>query len=159
LKEFFKNEFVYDSYEDIQEEINKITSYFLDVSFITRTNMNGGFKLTRLGFDNLPIWAAMAKTFLESYWIVIQSLIQLENKKIKTANLLKNTNHLAQRFHKLGLIDHVEAISQLNFKNAIAFINKNFLESLGTSEKERSQNKEKLSQLNQRLYKLSHYSA
>lgn len=159
LKELFKNEFVYDSAEDIQEEINKVTSYFLDVSFITRTSMDGGFKLTRLGFDNLPIWAALAKTFLESYWIVTQSLIQLENKKIKTANLLKNTNHLAQRFHKLGLIDHLEAISQLNFKNAISFINKNVLESLETSEEERSQDRERLSQLSQRLYKLSHYSA
>ena len=159
LKELFKNEFVYDSDEDIQEEINKVTSYFLDVSFITRTSMNGGFKLTRLGFDNLPIWAALAKTFLESYWIVTQSLIQLENKKIKIANLLKNTNHLAQRFHKLGLINHIEAISQLNFKNAIAFVNNNVLESTEKLEKEPSQNKEKLSQLNQRLYKLSHYSA
>ena len=159
LKELFKNEFVYDSDKDIQEEINKVTSYFLDVSFIIRTSMNGGFKLTRLGFDNLPIWAALARTFLESYWIVTQSLIQFENKKIKTANLLKNTNNLAQRFYKLGLINHLEAISQLNFKNAISFINKNVLESLETSEEERSQNMEKLSQFNQRLYKLSHYSA
>ena len=159
LKELFKNEFVYDSNEDIQEEINKITSYFLDVSFMTHTSMNEGFKLTRLGFDNLPVWAAMAKTFLESYWVVTQSLIQLENKNIKTANLLKSTNNLAQRFHKLGLIDHVEAISQLNFKNAIAFMNNNILESTENLEKEPSKNKAELSRLNQQLYKLSHYSA
>ncbi len=158
LKELFKNEFVYNQEEDIQEEIKKVTSYFLDASFIIRSYMNGGFQLTRLGFDNLPIWAALAKTFLESYWIVTQSLIQLENKKIKMDNLLKNTNNLAQRFYKLGLIDHVEAISQLNFKNAIAFINNNVLKSPGKSEEDRSQDRgKKLSQLNQRLYEFSHY--
>ena len=76
----------------------------------------------------MPIWAALAKTFLESYWIATQSFIQRENKSRKKGDLLKNMNYLGLRFHKMGLIDHLEAVSRINFSNAISFINEEILQ-------------------------------
>jgi glycerol-3-phosphate O-acyltransferase len=117
---------------------------------------NGGFRLTKLGFDKLQIWAGLAKTFLESYWIATSAFIQHKKKGAKKGDLLKNMNYVGLRFHKLGLIDHVEAISQLNFKNAIKFLDK-YGEGAADSEGAQKVAAERLSRLSQRLYELSHY--
>ncbi|MBW2359044.1 MAG: hypothetical protein JRF21_10275 [Deltaproteobacteria bacterium] len=159
LIKLFKNEFFYDEEKNIHEEIERVISYFLDSSFITKSDTNTGYKLTRLGFDKLPIWAALAKTFLESYWIASRSFIHLENKNRKKGDLLKNMNYQGQRFHKLGLIDHMESISQVTFKNAIRFINEEILRGDDKFAEGSDQARERLSRLIQRLYELSHYRA
>lgn len=159
LIKLFKNEFFYDEEKNIHEEIESVISYFLDSSFIAKSDTNTGYKLTRLGFDKLPIWAALAKTFLESYWIASRSFIHLENKNRKKGDLLKNMNYQGQRFHKLGLIDHMESISQVTFKNAIRFINEEILRGDDKFAEGSDQARERLSRLIQRLYELSHYRA
>jgi len=159
LKNLFKNEFVFDEREGLQERITFLVEYFLDSSFLSRAEGNGGYTIAKLGFDNLPIWAALAKTFLESYWIAARSISQQKTKGGKRGDLLKNMNYLGRRFHKLGLIEHIGALSQLNFKNAISFINEDILNFQENSKEDRSQALERLSQLGQRLYELCHYRA
>ena len=159
LKELFENEFVYDEEKDIHSEIDRVITYFLNTSFIVQSHSNGGYKLTRLGFDKLPIWAGLAKTFIESYWIAARSFLQEDNKNRKRGDLLKNMNYMGQRFHKQGIIEHLEAISQVNFENAIRFINKNILGLQGRSEEGYSQAMERLAHLSHRLYDLSHFKA
>jgi glycerol-3-phosphate O-acyltransferase len=159
LTKVFKNEFIFDEEKEIYEEVDRIISYFLDSSFITKSDTNSGYKLTRLGFDKLPIWASLAKTFLESYWIASRAFIHLENKNRKKDDLLKNMNYQGQRFHKLGLIDHMEAISRITFKNAARFINEDILRGDDELPAGGDQARERLFQLNQRLYELSHFRA
>lgn len=159
LIKVFKNEFIFDEEKDINEEIEKIVSYFLDFSFIVKSDTNSGYKLTRLGFDKLPIWASLAKTFLESYWIASRTFIYLENKNRKKGELLKKMNYQGQRFHKLGLIDHMEAISRITFKNATRFINEDILRGDDELMEGGDQARERLLRLNQRLYELSHFKA
>jgi glycerol-3-phosphate O-acyltransferase len=157
LKNLFKKEFVFDKREDLREKVVSIIEYFLNSTFLSRSGENGGYKVTKLGFDRLPIWAALTKTFLESYWIAVKSISQQKSRAGKGGgNLLKNMTYLGKRFHKLGVIDHIGALSQLNFKNAISFINENILNVRGISD-DRSHSLEKLSELGQRLYELSHY--
>ncbi|UCF72678.1 MAG: 1-acyl-sn-glycerol-3-phosphate acyltransferase [Deltaproteobacteria bacterium] len=159
LKNLFKHEFVFDENESLEEKVTSLIEYFLDSAFLSRSEGNGGYKITKLGFDNLPIWAALAKTFLESYWIAIKSIGQQKDKWDKRENLLKNMNYLGRRFHKLGIIDHIGALSQLNFTNALSFINEDVVNLQEISEKDRSRALERLSQLGQRVYELSHYRA
>ena len=143
----------------IPEEVDQVISYFLDAAFVTRRNANGGYVLTRLGYDKLPIWAALAKTFLESYWIASRSFIQRENKNKKGGDILKTMNYLGQRFHKMGLIDHVEAVSHITFKNAIPSIREIISEAQTGSEAALSGGGDGLSRVNQRLYELAHFRA
>ncbi len=159
MKKTFKNEFIYNEEKEIGEIINEVISYFLVSSFITQNDTNGGYTITRLGFDKLPIWAGLAKTFLESYWIATQSVIQMENKTIKKGNLLKNMSHMGLRFHKQGILEHLEAVSQLNFENALKFMRTDNL--LGREEigMDQAQVQDRLHQLSQRLYALSQYRA
>ncbi len=159
LMHLFKHEFVFNGNEDLREKVTGILKYFLDSAFVTRSEHNQGNKITKLGFDKLPIWASLSKTFLESYWIAIKSMTHDKNKGWKREDLLKNMNYLGRRFHKLGVIDHIGALSQLNFRNALGFINEDVVSFKELTGSDRVQAIEKLSQLGQRLYELSHYGA
>jgi hypothetical protein len=65
-------------------------------------------------------------------------------------------NYLGRQFHKLGVVEHIGALSELNYKNAVNFINEDILKASNQSEEQSNVN-ERLSQLGQRLYELSHY--
>ncbi|UCF56511.1 MAG: 1-acyl-sn-glycerol-3-phosphate acyltransferase [Deltaproteobacteria bacterium] len=157
LRDLFKNEFVFDEDEDPQEKVTTVVEYFLVSKFLTPSERTVGYKITKLGFDNLPIWAALAKTFLESYWIAAKSIGQRRSKGGKRGDILKNMDYLGKRYHKLGLIDHIGALSRLNYTNAISFINENTLNVPGDTKEDPSRALERLSHLGQRLYELSHY--
>jgi len=159
LVHLFRNEFVFDGNEDLRAKVGDILAYFLDSAFILKAENNGGYKITKLGFDKLPIWASLTKTFLESYWIAVKSVAHDKNKEWKREDLLKNMDYLGKRFHKLGVIDHIGALSQINFGNALSFIREDIAGFRELAGEDRVQAIERLSQLGQRLYELSHYSA
>jgi glycerol-3-phosphate O-acyltransferase len=157
LKHLFKNEFVYDDGQNIREGSNAAIAYFLEVAYINRSKSNGGCELTRLGFNRLPLWAALAKTFLESYWIAVRSFIQRKRSPRKRGDILKTMNYMGLSFHKMGLIDHIEAVSQVNFSNAIQFINEEILRTKNENEPDPQQSHKRLIRLSERLYDLSHF--
>jgi glycerol-3-phosphate O-acyltransferase len=159
LKNLFKNEFIFDDNEGIQEKVISAIECFHDFAFLFQSKENGGYKITKLGFDKLPIWAALAKTFLESYWIALKAIGQQKNKGDRRGDLLKNMNYLGKRFHKLGVVDHIGALSQLTFKNAMSFADEDILSAQRISKEDRSRTLERLSQLRQRIYELSQYRA
>jgi glycerol-3-phosphate O-acyltransferase len=161
LKRLFKNEFVFDQKKGPRESVNTVIEYFLDSKFLTRSHdIRGGYTITKLGFDRLPIWAALAKTFLESYWIAVKSMSQQKDVRMKTEEeLLKKMDYLGKRFHKLGVIDHIGALSQLNFRNAMSFINQEMRDVRKDAEEDDSLILERFSQIGQRIYELSHYGA
>jgi glycerol-3-phosphate O-acyltransferase len=161
LKNLFKNEFVFDEKQGLHETVNTAIEYFLESNFLARPHKSdGGYTITKLGFDKLPIWAALTKTFLESYWIAVKSISQQKNVMMKTEeDLLKKMDYLGKRFHKLGLIDHIGALSQLNFRNAMTFINQEIRDAQKGNEEDDPLLFERLSQLGQRIYDLSHYGA
>jgi glycerol-3-phosphate O-acyltransferase len=158
LKDLFKNEFILKENEDCGVKVTSIIEYFLDVGFLTRSQENGAFRMTQRGFDELPIWATLAKTFLESYWIAAKAMSQKKDKKRKSGEVLKDMNYLGRRFHKLGVVDHIGALSQLSFKNAMGYINKNILSVPKDNGEDPSFPLESLSQFTKKLHELSHYS-
>lgn len=159
LKKLFKKEFVFDENSGPAEEMQKISAYFLDTGFIVRSGEENGFRLTGPGFEHLPYWAALAKTFLEAYWIATRALIQWSHKGRRKGDLFKNMNYLGVRLHKQGLIDHLEAVSRITFSNALAFINEDILSTPQELSESQSEALEKLSKLSQRIYELSRFRA
>ena len=107
------------AYCNTKEKVYSIINYFLELSYLTKSDVNEGFNIKRTGFNCLPIWAALIKTFLESYWIVTKSLGQKKSKQKKKGDLEKHINYLGKRFYTLGVVEHIGALSSSNFKNAI----------------------------------------
>lgn len=157
LKVLFKNEFVFDENEDFQKKVTSVIEYFLASALLRPFERPVGYRITKLGFDKLPVWAALAKTFLESYWIAAKSIVQRKSKGDMRGDLLKNMDYLGKRFHKLGLIEHIGALSRLNFKNALDFMSEDILKVPENSEEDPAYALERLSRLGQKLYELSHY--
>ena len=119
--------------------------------------MDGGFRLTPLGFEDLPLWAGLAKTFMESYWVAITFYLQHKKQRKKRADLVKDIHDLGHRLYKQGLIDHREALSRLNFENAHQYIIRDILRSRHVTEEGRRESTATLELLRHRLYELSHY--
>lgn len=155
LRDLFKYEFIYDDEKEISRTVDEIIAYFLEISLLE--NYHGGYRLMKLGFDNLPVWAGMVKTYLESYWIASRSFIGTIDKPKNKGTLLKDMASQGMKFRKMGLIDHVEAISQINFANAFRYITREVLKDSNEPEGYRNQGKERLSHLTRRLYDLSQY--
>jgi glycerol-3-phosphate O-acyltransferase len=157
LRSLFRNEFVFDQDQGLREEVNEALDYFLALYYVAPNGNATGYKLTKLGFDCLPIWAALMKTFLESYWIATRSLLDGRDRTKKKADLLKSMNYLGLRFHKLGVIDHLEAVSRINFENALHFIHDEIVKEHELSGEDPSEGIRGLSDLSQRLYQLCHF--
>ena len=154
MKGLLKTEFLFDEEEKEEEKVRSLLDYFLEASLISVSEEKNAFKITKMGFDKLPIWASLTKTFMESYWIATKAMGQQKNLALKDDALLKKMSYLGKRFHKLGVVEHVGALSKLNFTNAVAVIKRDFLRRRPHKEQEPL---EVLSQLSQRIYELSRY--
>jgi glycerol-3-phosphate O-acyltransferase len=157
LKDLFRNEFVYATNSHIRPSgLDSAIDYFLKQAYIA-PNEEGpaGYKLTKAGFDTLPLWAGMIKTFLESYWVVTRSLMEVQGDTRKKGDLMKNVWTNGVKFLKLGLIDHVEAVSQASFAHAVDYMQEEILKPKGDTSP--SQGLSALSQLSQRLYELANF--
>ena len=56
LKDLFKGEFVFDEKEVMEEKVTPIIAYFLSSAFLSLSDESEGYRITKLGFDKLPIW-------------------------------------------------------------------------------------------------------
>ncbi len=162
LKHLFKYEFVYNDDHNSKDETNNVLDFFEEASFITTVKEDRleGIRVTRKGFENLPTWAALTKTFLESYWIAANILVHpvKEGKRIKDSDLLKEMSRQGHRCLEMGIINHAESISYLSFRNAIRFIHRDFLHVRTKKEENTFDPFDRLHSFIQRLYDLSHFT-
>jgi len=157
LKDLFRHEFVYSTNSHERPSgLDPAIDYFLKQAYIV-PNEEGpvGYKLTKAGFDNLPLWAGMIKTFLESYWVVTRSLMESQGGTRKKGDLLKNVWTNGVKFLRLGLIDHVEAISQASFAHAVTYMEEEILKPQGGAD--HGKDLSALSRLSHRLYELANF--
>jgi len=121
LTNLFKKEFVLEKDQMAGVEVTSILKQFLEDGLIQQQD-GTSFTLTRLGLDRLPIWSNQIKSFLESYWIAARVLLDEKGRRGKRAGRLKNMKNLALKYQKLGLISFPESLSEINFKNALDFL-------------------------------------
>lgn len=159
LKRVFRYEFVFEEeMETPEKEVNTILTDFFQASLLVKADVKTGYSLTKPGFDQMTVWANLAKTFIESYWIAARSIIERQKGEKKRSDMLKSMTSLGQRYHRLGLIDHFESISQINFKNAIRMIEKDFPFAGGESEEDHRKTQENLTLFSKRLHRFSQYN-
>ncbi|RPI77879.1 MAG: hypothetical protein EHM45_07580 [Desulfobacteraceae bacterium] len=156
LQDLFKYEFIFEKDAAAAPKVLSALAYFREVGFLTAHNtLPRRDTVTKLGYTKLPIWAGLIKTFLESYWIAVKVLNREKEKTLTKEDLLKNMVYMGKRFYKLGVIDHIGALSRLNFQNALNWIQQDlFDENSGEND---GWNRERLAGLAQKLYELSHY--
>ncbi|MCF8062704.1 MAG: 1-acyl-sn-glycerol-3-phosphate acyltransferase [Deltaproteobacteria bacterium] len=119
LRTLFQKEFIVDTAPDDRARVQAVLGDFVKAGLVREASSHEGYQITRLGHDRLPAWSRFAKTFMESYWIAIQALLQDERKAVKKGEELKNMKLMGLKYHKLGVIEHIESVSQLTFRTAL----------------------------------------
>ena len=127
LRDTFSNEFLFTPGENCESRVESIIEYCRELGFIADQSETGRFRITREGFEILLSWSALARTFLESYWIMANVIMQTKDEKMSGENLLKQAIGMGNKYYKSGVIDHIGSISRINFMNAAAHINRNIL--------------------------------
>ncbi|MBN1906445.1 MAG: 1-acyl-sn-glycerol-3-phosphate acyltransferase, partial [Deltaproteobacteria bacterium] len=110
LSDTFSNEFLFDSALKPAERFNSVTASYIEKGFITDIPETCRFRVTRAGFDRLPSIAALAKTFIESYWIAANVIMKEKDAKISGENLLKEIISTGKKYYNSGVIDHIGSI-------------------------------------------------
>lgn len=157
LRNLLSYEFIFESGINNRKKVLMVIDFFIDSGLLTPSRENTRYRITKLGFDRLPMWAALTKTFIESYWITARFLGQKTDTTESIDTLIKRINYFAKRYHRMGIVEHIGAISRFSFKNAIEFINQNVLNDDKSPENQVGPDFEDLSKLSKRLYDLSQY--
>jgi glycerol-3-phosphate O-acyltransferase len=122
LQEFFKDEFAYDVDRAPEFFVRKTIKAFIDEAIvIPHPTLPDTYNLTSAGFRKLKGYAFFLKSYFESYWIVLNYLIKKAQSGEGTKERLKRIETLGNRMYQNEEIDLKEALSKLNYTNALKF--------------------------------------
>ncbi len=156
MRQLFRNEFVFENgAADSNRIIGSIIEEFRSAGYLFYPPDSGGFIITKHGFDKLPIWANLIKTFLESYWIASKLMGQQKNMGLLKEQLLKKMTYQGKRYYRLGVVDHIGALSRLNFANAVGVMTKEVSRLGSGSELDRAAASARLTEVAHRISELA----
>ena len=124
LRDFFINEFAYDMNKTPDEYIRQCIRQFTDEAILMpHQSLPDMYNLTSAGYRKLNLFSGFLKTYFESYLIALNVFMRYPKSFLNSKNTLKKTQSLGTRMFKMKKIERPEAVSRLNFKNAIDFFN------------------------------------
>ena len=136
LRDFFQNEFNYPPGETPEHQIHKTIDAFMDDTMVVPDpNFPGSYRLTSRGLRKIKSFAAFLRPLLQSYWIVLTTLRFGAKNGLNKAARLKTVQAMGHRMYKQGEIDRKEALSRVNYENALEFYTRNGLTRSGGAEK------------------------
>jgi glycerol-3-phosphate O-acyltransferase len=124
FKRLFRHEFIFDDDIDDLEEVNDVLSYIHDRGMIVghESGNDAWIEVRGKGRTNLIPFAGLIHNYIESYWIAMRSSLYLKNRKKQEKDLVKNIQKRGIKMYKKGEISKAEALSRLNYLNAVKFL-------------------------------------
>jgi glycerol-3-phosphate O-acyltransferase len=122
LQDFFQNEFALDVDKTDEYHVRKTLKIFIDEAIIMpHPTLPDSYNLTSVGFRKTKLFASFLQTFLESYWIVLNFFMRHPPKELSPKERLRKVQSRGNRMYKRQLIQRPEAISKINYLNALDF--------------------------------------
>jgi glycerol-3-phosphate O-acyltransferase len=122
LRDLCKYEFVYDVDKTTENCVHEVLTAFIETSILAQhPSLPNTYNITPIGLRKLFCFANFLKTYLESYWIVLNTLKKHNRSETNKKNLTKNILALGKKYYKRGEISRIEALSQANYNNALAY--------------------------------------
>jgi glycerol-3-phosphate O-acyltransferase len=117
---FFKYEFAYDIDSRPGFNVRKTIKIFIDVGIvIPHQTLPDTYDITPAGFRKLKLFALFLKTFLESYWIVLNYFMRNPKNTAKSKDHLKKITNRGNRMFKRKEVERKEALSKVSYQNAV----------------------------------------
>jgi len=122
FQNFFKNEFAYNVDLPPEYSIRKSLKAFIDDAvIIPHHTLPDTYTLTPAGLKKLKYFSRFLKTYFESYWVILAFLTRSTQNSIRSKTQLKKIQALGARMYKRREIGQNEALSKINFQNAIDY--------------------------------------
>ena len=122
LQDLFENEFAYNVEKTTEYFIRKCIKAFIDDAILVpHPTLPDRYNLTSQGYRKLKQFAGFLKTYLESYWIVLNFFMRYPKNSMGTKQRLKKIESRGFLMYKRKEIERKEALSTINYKNAIDY--------------------------------------
>ncbi len=123
LQDLFRYEFVFDADAPAEQHLRAALNRFIeDAVLIPHPSLPDTYNVTAVGFRKLRLFAMFMKTFLESYWVVLNYLRHNSPAAIGDAkDRVRKIASFGSRMHRLKEIDQREALSKVTYENALEF--------------------------------------
>ncbi len=122
LQDLFKNEFAYNVDKTPEHFVRKNIKTFIDDAILMpHPTIPDTYNLTSAGFRKLKLFSAFLKPYFESYWIVLQCYKQIAHNSLNTKDFLKKIQVKGNRMYRNNEIELKEALSKINYNNAVNF--------------------------------------
>jgi len=126
LQYFLKYEFAYDVDKIPEHFVRKnIKAFIDDAILIPHPTLPDTYNLTAVGFRKLKLFSSFLKTYFESYWIVLNFFMQNHKNSMKKKDRMKKIESIGNRMYKQKEVERKEALSTVNYSNAIDFFTTN----------------------------------
>jgi glycerol-3-phosphate O-acyltransferase len=135
-QDFFKYEFAYDVDRQSEFWVRKCIKTFIDDSIlIPHQTLPDTYSITPAGFRRLKWFALFLKTYFESYWIVINYFMRNPHNSVPAKDRLKKISARGDRMYKRKEIERKEALSKVNYQNAVDFFTGKGIKGFADTEK------------------------
>lgn len=116
LSRLFKHEFMFRADASFDEIFRTTVERLENAGHLT----DAGGRVLRAGSDDLPLFAALLASFLESYRLAARALDMVRGKTIGKKELVRRTLALGDRLFLAGGIERAEALSKPVLESAFA---------------------------------------
>jgi glycerol-3-phosphate O-acyltransferase len=135
-QDFFGYEFAYDVDNAPEYNVRKNIKAFIDIGMvIPHPTLPDTYDITPDCLRNLNLFSLFLKTFLESYWIVINYYMRNPQNSVKAKDRLKKIDARGNRMYKRKEIERKEALSKVSYQNAVEFFTSKGIKGSEDSEK------------------------
>lgn len=136
IQEFFKNEFAYDVDRTPEYFVRKTLKTFIDDAILMpHRSLPDTYQLTAVGYRKLRQFASFLKPFFESYWIALNSFMRPSKKELDKKDRLKKVQSLGAKMYKEKAVGRIEALSKINYVNAVDYFNYHGIRNADAEEK------------------------
>lgn len=136
LSDFFADEFFQDPDRDAETIVRKCLKAFIDDAILVpHPTLPDTYNVTAAGLRKLKHFAAFLLTYFESYWVALNFFMRYPSDAVDPKNRIKKVQAMGNRMNKRGEINRSEALSGINYKNAVAYFTRSGIQ--GTEDKEK----------------------
>jgi len=122
LQDFFKNEFAYDVDRPVEFYVRKNLKIFIDDAILMpHPSIPDFYNLTSMGFRKLKLYTGFLTPYFESYRIALEYFKTSKKKSVDIKDRLKKIESLGNKMYRNEEIERKEALSKVNYKNAVNF--------------------------------------
>ncbi len=123
LRDLFANEFILEERPPVSDTIRKTLKTFIDDAILVpHPTLPETYHITPAGYRKLYMFAAFLAPYFDSYWVVLNYIRRLTKQPVfEIKDYVKKIQAMGSRMYKRNEVTRKEALTRLNFQNAVTF--------------------------------------